>query len=55
MLSILLFILFQTSHGLQVKLAEMETYRDILCKQIDILQVYFDACAETTANSKFGT
>lgn len=30
----------------------METYRDILCKQIDVLQAYFDAGIEsTTSNS----
>lgn len=27
------------------KLAEMETFRDILCRQVDTLQSYFDACA----------
>lgn len=24
----------------------METYKDILCRQIDTLQQYFDSCAE---------
>ena len=24
----------------------METFRDILCRQIDTLQSYFDSCAE---------
>jgi len=31
--------------GLKEKLAEMETYRDILCSQVDALQIYFDALA----------
>jgi hypothetical protein len=30
--------------GLKVKVAELETYRDILNQQIDTLQKYFDAC-----------
>ena len=25
---------------------EMETFRDILCRQVDTLQMYFDSCAE---------
>lgn len=37
--------------GLTEKLAEMETFRDILCRQIDTLQSYFDACAELAAAS----
>ena len=28
------------------KLLEMETFRDILCRQIDTLQSYFDSCAD---------
>jgi len=32
--------------GLTEKLAEMETFRDILCRQVDTLQTYFDSCAE---------
>ncbi|XP_064619835.1 ceramide transfer protein-like [Lineus longissimus] len=32
--------------GLREKLLEMETFRDILCRQVDTLQSYFDACAE---------
>lgn len=35
--------------GLREKLAEMETFRDILCRQTDTLQSYFDACAESVA------
>ena len=32
------------------KLAEMETFRDILCRQVDTLQSYFDACASVIAH-----
>ena len=35
--------------GLAEKLAEIETFRDILCRQIDTLQGYFDDCAATSA------
>lgn len=31
--------------GLNEKLAEMETFKDILCRQVETLQTYFDACA----------
>lgn len=37
---------FKRGRGLREKLAEMETFRDILCRQIDTLQGYFDACSE---------
>ncbi|XP_013394772.1 collagen type IV alpha-3-binding protein isoform X2 [Lingula anatina] len=37
---------FKRGRGLREKLAEMETFRDILCRQVDTLQGYFDACAE---------
>ena len=30
---------------------EMETFRDILCRQVDTLQMYFDSCAENEGNS----
>ncbi|XP_076322975.1 ceramide transfer protein [Tachypleus tridentatus] len=45
---------FKKARGLRVKLAEMETFRDILCRQVDTLQSYFDACADTVtaANDK---
>ncbi|XP_062372330.1 ceramide transfer protein isoform X2 [Sardina pilchardus] len=33
-------------HSLREKLAEMETFRDILCRQVDTLQRYFDNCAD---------
>ncbi|XP_076808693.1 ceramide transfer protein-like [Clavelina lepadiformis] len=36
---------FRKGHGLKEKLAELETFRDILDRQIDTLQNYFDACA----------
>ena len=36
--------------GLTEKLAEMETYRDILCRQIETLQSYFDACSDVAQN-----
>ena len=37
---------FKRTRNLREKLAEMETYREILCKQVETLQSYFDACAE---------
>ncbi|XP_045596004.2 ceramide transfer protein isoform X1 [Procambarus clarkii] len=40
------------SKGLKEKLAELETYRDILLRQMDTLQSYFDACAETVKDGK---
>ena len=30
---------------------EMETFRDILCRQVDTLQMYFDSCAENEGGS----
>lgn len=33
--------------GLKEKLAEMETFKDILCRQVETLQTYFDACANS--------
>uniref|UniRef100_A0A3B4DCE4 Ceramide transfer protein n=1 Tax=Pygocentrus nattereri TaxID=42514 RepID=A0A3B4DCE4_PYGNA len=36
---------FRKGHSLREKLAEMETFRDILCRQVDTLQRYFDNCA----------
>ncbi|XP_061763897.1 ceramide transfer protein-like isoform X2 [Nerophis ophidion] len=33
-------------HSLREKLAEMDTFRDILCRQVDTLQKYFDGCAD---------
>ncbi|PVD19901.1 hypothetical protein C0Q70_20395 [Pomacea canaliculata] len=40
---------FKRGRGLKEKLAEMETFRDILCRQIDTLQSYFDSCASAVA------
>lgn len=37
--------------GLKEKLAEMETYRDILCSQVDALQLYYDALALQNSSS----
>ncbi|KAM4532463.1 ceramide transfer protein-like isoform 2-T2 [Fundulus diaphanus] len=39
---------FKKGHSLQEKLAEMETFRDILCRQVDTLQKYFDSCADVS-------
>ena len=42
-------------HDLHTKLAELETYRDIVCRQVDTLQAYFDSLAEShtsTGNGK---
>ncbi|KAH8856161.1 Collagen type IV alpha-3-binding protein [Schistosoma japonicum] len=36
---------YKRNHGLREKLAEMETFKEILCKQVDSLQAYFDACS----------
>ncbi|XP_077087771.1 ceramide transfer protein isoform X2 [Siphateles boraxobius] len=41
---------FKKGYSLREKLAEMETFRDILCRQVDTLQRYFDNCAD--ADSK---
>ncbi|KAK2157799.1 hypothetical protein LSH36_184g03031, partial [Paralvinella palmiformis] len=40
---------FKKGRGLREKLAEMETFRDILCRQVDTLQSYFDACASVVS------
>ncbi|XP_070541688.1 ceramide transfer protein-like [Ptychodera flava] len=40
---------FKKGRGLREKLAEMETFRDILCRQVDTLQSYFDSCAESVS------
>ncbi|XP_030272460.1 collagen type IV alpha-3-binding protein isoform X5 [Sparus aurata] len=39
---------FKKGHRLREKLAEMETFRDILCRQVDTLQKYFDSCADVS-------
>ncbi|RZF35041.1 hypothetical protein LSTR_LSTR009633 [Laodelphax striatellus] len=43
---------FKKGRGLKEKLAEMETFRDILCTQMETLQGYFDSCAETGTMKK---
>ncbi|KAJ7365850.1 Collagen type IV alpha-3-binding protein [Desmophyllum pertusum] len=43
---------FKKGRGLREKLMELETFRDIVCQQIDTLQSYFDACAGAGANHK---
>jgi len=35
---------FRNGRGLKAKIAELETYRDILVQQIETLQKYFDSC-----------
>lgn len=45
-------ILFQKGHSLREKLAEMETFRDILCRQVDTLQKYFDGCADAESKDE---
>ncbi|XP_071795324.1 ceramide transfer protein-like isoform X3 [Asterias amurensis] len=42
---------FKKGRGLREKLAEMETFRDILCRQVDALQGYFDTCADAASSS----
>lgn len=43
---------FKKDHSLCEKLAEMETFRDIICRQVDTLQKYFDACADAVSGDK---
>lgn len=43
----------QKGHSLREKLAEMETFRDILCRQVDTLQRYFDNCADEVSRDVF--
>lgn len=44
---------FKKGRGLKEKLAELETFRDIVSKQIETLQTYFDACADTVQSSVY--
>ena len=37
---------FRKGYGLKEKLAELETFKDILDQQVDTLQKYFDECAD---------
>jgi len=41
---------FKRGRGLREKLMEMESFRDILCRQIETLQSYFDSCASAVAH-----
>lgn len=41
---------FKRARRLREKLMEMETFRDILCRQVETLQSYFDACASAVAH-----
>ncbi|XP_070706446.1 ceramide transfer protein isoform X4 [Pempheris klunzingeri] len=43
---------FKKGHSLREKLAEMETFRDILCRQVDTLQKYFDGCADAVSRDE---
>ncbi|XP_034048959.1 ceramide transfer protein-like isoform X2 [Thalassophryne amazonica] len=43
---------FKKGHSLREKLAEMETFRDILCRQVDTLQKYFDNCADALSKDE---
>ncbi|RXN21203.1 collagen type IV alpha-3-binding isoform X1 [Labeo rohita] len=43
---------FKKGYSLREKLAEMETFRDILCRQVDTLQKYFDNCADTDSKDE---
>lgn len=45
----------RTNRSLREKVYEIETFKDILCGQIDTLQRYFDACAELTGGSTMAT
>ncbi|KAG7278325.1 hypothetical protein CRUP_029930 [Coryphaenoides rupestris] len=45
--------LHKKGHSLREKLAEMETFRDILCRQVDTLQKYFDSCADGVSKDEF--
>lgn len=38
--------------GLKEKLAEIETFKDILSQQIETLQKYFDLCVENAPTSR---
>lgn len=37
---------YRSSRNIKEKLAELGTFKDILCRQIDMLQKYFDHCKE---------
>jgi collagen type IV alpha-3-binding protein len=41
----------RSSRNLREKLAELETFKDILCRQIETLQEYFDYCVDNEAQT----
>nr|CAH7726226.1 unnamed protein product [Callosobruchus chinensis] len=41
----------RSSRNIKEKLAEIETFKDILCQQIDTLQKYFDYCVDHNATT----
>ncbi|XP_061589889.1 ceramide transfer protein-like isoform X1 [Cololabis saira] len=43
---------FKKGYSLREKLAETETFRDILCRQVDTLQKYFDGCADAVSKDE---
>ena len=45
------YFILKIGHDLQTKLAELETYRDILCRQVDLLQAYFESLAESQSSN----
>lgn len=47
----LTLLISKVGHDLQTKLAELETYRDILCRQVDLLQAYFESLAESQSTT----
>lgn len=44
--------IIQKGRGLREKLAELETFRDIVCRQIDNLQAHFDSCSSAAASEE---
>lgn len=43
----LLVLYSQVTHDLRSKLSELETYREIVCRQVDLLQAYFEVNSES--------
>ncbi|XP_063921593.1 ceramide transfer protein isoform X2 [Zophobas morio] len=41
----------RSSRNLREKLAELDTFKDILCRQIETLQTYFDYCVDNEAHN----
>lgn len=44
----------KSNHNVQMKLAEIMTYREILCRQVDVLQAFYDAASEIQASRSIG-